>query len=305
MKRYIFRRFIQTLISLLILATVIFVLARVSGNPVDLMLPQYASEEDREHMIKQLGLDRPYHIQFYEFITSALRGDMGNSIRFGRPTTELFMERLPNTLRLSGVALLFAFGIGIPLGILAGSKRGTQADSFARGVAVIGIAAPSFWVGLVLMNIFAVHLGLLPAARMGGIEHYILPGFSLSLFALAGTTRLLRSSVIENLDSEYVKFARTKGVSARMVLWKHVLKNSLIPVVTFAGMQITGMVSGSVVIETVFAWPGVGRLAYEGLVNRDYPLVQSVILIKASMVIVANFVVDILYGYIDPRIRYD
>ncbi len=305
MARYIFKRFLQTIISLFILGIIIFILVRLAGNPVDLMLPIDASEEARQHMIKQLGLDRPYHIQFYEFIKQTLSGNMGNSIKYGRPTLELFMERFPNTVKLTGGAFLIAFLIAIPLGMLAGSKRATPVDSFIRGVVVIGITAPSFWLGLVLMNVFAVRLGLLPAARMGGIEHYILPCFSLSFFILAGMARLLRSSVIENLDSEYVKMARIKGVSPTMVLWKHVSRNSLIPVVTFAGLYVGSMLSGSIVIETVFAWPGVGRLAYEGINSLDYPLVQAVVIIKGAMVICSNFAVDILYCYIDPRIRYN
>ncbi|MDP2917257.1 MAG: ABC transporter permease, partial [Dehalococcoidia bacterium] len=299
-----YMRFLQALLSLLILGSIVFVLARLTGNPVDLLLPADATEADRQYMIHQLGLDRPYPIQFYEFITNALRGDLGKSIRFGRPATELFMERLPNSLRLAGVAFLFAILAAIPLGVLAGSHRATNIDSATRLFSVIGIAAPSFWVGLVLMDVFAVRLGVLPAARMGGIDHYILPAFSLSFFVLAGMTRLLRSSVVENMDSEFVKLARIKGVSSTMVIWKHVLRNSLIPVLTFAGMYLGLLLSGAIVIETVFAWPGVGRLAYEGIIFRDYPLVQSVVMIKGAMIIGINLLVDILYSYVDPRIRY-
>lgn len=303
MGRFIFRRFLQALLSILVLGVIVFILARVTGNPVDLLLPADATEQDRQYMIKQLGLDRPYHIQFVEFFGNALRGDLGKSIRFGRPTTELFFSRLPNTLRLAGASMLITLLIAIPLGVLAGANRGTRLDNAARVFAVIGIAAPSFWVGLVLMDIFAVRLMWLPAARMGGLDHYILPAFALGFASVAAGTRLLRSSTVDIMDSEFVKLARIKGVSTPMVLWKHCLRNALIPFVTFMGMHTGVVLSGMIVIETVFAWPGVGRLAYEGIVFRDYPLVQTVVMIKGAIVIFINLFVDVLYGYIDPRIR--
>ena len=304
MTRYILNRFLQGIIALLLLATIVFILARVTGNPVDLLLPPDATKSDREYMIHQLGLDRPYPVQFYEFISDAVMGDLGESIKFRRPVTEIFFGRLGNSLRLVGSALFFAFVIGIPLGVLAGSHRGSALDSFARLLAVAGIAAPPFWVGLVLMQIFAVQLDILPVARMGGVDSYILPGFSLCLFVLAGMARLLRSSMIEVLDSEFVKLARIKGVSTNVVVWKHCLRNSLIPVLTFAGMYIALLIGGTIVIETVFAWPGVGRLAFEGIYFRDYPLVQGCVLIKGAFIIFINLCVDILYLYVDPRIRY-
>ncbi len=303
MTRYIFKRFFQGLISLFILVLVVFILARVTGNPVDLLLPADATEADREYMIKQLGLDRPYPVQFYDFVTKAVRGDLGNSIRFDRSATGLFFERLPNSLRLSGVAFLIAVLIAIPLGVITGTNRDRPLDRIGSVVAVLGIAAPSFWVGLILMDIFAVRLGWLPASRMGGFDHYILPAFSLSFFVLAGMTRLLRSSMIDVLDSEFVKLARIKGLSRNIVIWKHCLRNCLIPVVTFMGMYIGLLLSGAIVIETVFAWPGVGRLAYEGIIFRDYPLVQAVVILKGAIIIGINLAVDIMYGYIDPRIR--
>ena len=304
MIRYIFNRFLQGLLSLLILAVIVFILARASGNPVDLLLPPDASPADEQHMIERLGLDRSYLVQFYEYISSALRGDLGTSIRYERPASDLFMQRLPNSLSLIGVAFLICIVIAIPLGVIAATHRGTYIDKGARVIAVVGIAAPSFWVSLVLMQVFAVNLQILPAARMGGPDHYILPAFSLSFFILAGMARLLRSSMVEILDSEFVKVARIKGASETVVVWRHCLRNALIPVLTFAGMYIALLMGGAIVTETVFAWPGVGRLAYEGIQFRDYPLVQAVVLMKGTLVIAINFVVDILYSYVDPRIRY-
>ncbi len=304
MARDALKRLLQGIVSLWILATLVFFLARVTGNPVDLLLPPTATGADRQYMIHQLGLDRPYPVQYVEFIGNALRGNLGNSIRYGRPAIGLYFERLPNTLSLVAFAVLFAILIAIPLGVLAGSNRGKPIDSLSRLLVIIGIAAPSFWVGLVLMQVFAVQLRILPSARMGDITHYILPGITLSLFMLAGMTRLLRSSIIEALDSDYIRLARIKGVSTRMVIWKHAFRNSLIPVLNFTGMYVALMVGGSILIETVFAWPGVGRLAYEAVLYRDYPLIQAVVLMSGALVVIVNFMVDVITSYVDPRIRY-
>ncbi len=303
MGRYIFKRFIQGIISLLVLAVIIFILARMTGNPVDLLLPSDATEADREYMIHQLGLDRPYHIQFVEFMGRLVVGDFGNSIRFGRPASELYWERLPNSLKLIAVGFTFALVIALPLGVITGANRNTWIDRVGSVIAVIGIAAPSFWVGLVLMDFFSVRLGWLPSARMGGPEHYVLPGFSMCFFVLAGQARLLRSGMIETLDSEFVKLARIKGVSHMTILWRHCLRNALVPVLTFLGMYLGLMIGGGIVIETVFAWPGAGRLAYEGIIFRDYPLVQAVVIMHGAILIAINFVVDVLYSVVDPRIR--
>lgn len=305
MGRYVVRRALQGIITLFILGTIVFILARVAGDPVNLLLPPEATEADRIYMARQLGLDRPYHIQYVDFIAGALRGDLGNSIKFQRPVMDLILERLPNSLKLVMAGFLLAVIIGIPLGVIAGSRRGSAIDSISRLVAVIGIAAPSFWVALVMMQIFAVQLNILPSARMGGIQNYVLPAFSLSFFVLAGLMRLLRSTMIEVLDSEFVKLARIKGVSTRTVIWKHCLRNCMVPVLSFAGMYVGLMIGGSIVIETIFAWPGAGRLAYEGIIYRDYPLIQAVVLTNGALIVLINFMTDVLYSYVDPRIRRD
>lgn len=292
------------MVAIFVLVGIVFILARVTGNPVDLMLPPEATQAERQYLIGQMGLDRPFYVQYYDFITDLFKGDLGNSIRFRRPVFELYTERLPASLKLLGASALLTLLIALPLGVIAGARRGSSIDQFARFVAVMGISAPVFWVGLVLMQIFAVHLGVLPAGRMGGIQHYILPAVSHSFFTIAGIARLLRSGMIEALDSEFVKLARIKGVSQRMVIWKHCLRNSLIPVLSFSGMQFGIMVGGSIITETIFAWPGVGRLAYEGIMYRDYPLVQAVVMLNGLIIIFFNLVVDILYSYVDPRIRH-
>jgi peptide/nickel transport system permease protein len=294
----------QGIVLLFVLAIVVFSLARVTGNPADLLLPEDASLEDRAHLLRALGLDRPIHEQLVVFMKGAMRGDLGHSIRYRKPAVEVFFERLPNTLTLVPLALLSAIVISIPLGLLAAVYRGTFIDRICGTVAVLGIAVPSFWLGIVLIYVFSIQLGWLPSARMGGPAHYILPVITLSAFLVAGMMRLVRSSVLEVLDTEFVKLARIKGLSQTVVIWKHCLRNALIPVVTLFGVFFALLVTGAIVTETVFAWPGVGRLTYEAVIFRDYPLLQAVILLKAIIVLGVNLVVDVLYAYLDPRVRY-
>jgi peptide/nickel transport system permease protein len=304
MQRFIARRVVQSLGVLVVLALVVFALARVTGNPADLLLPEDATRDDREHLLKALGLDRPMHEQLVKFVGGALHGDLGTSIRYRRPAVELFLERLPNTLTLVPLALISAVVIAIPLGLLAAVYRGTIVDRVSGAIAVLGIATPSFWLGIILIYVFSIQLGWLPSARMGGPAHYILPTITLAAFLVAGMMRLVRSSVLEILDTEYVKLARIKGLSQTVVIWKHCLRNALIPVVTLFGVFFALLVTGAIVTETVFAWPGVGRLTYEAVIFRDYPLLQAVILMKAIIVLSVNLGVDILYAYLDPRVRY-
>ena len=304
MQRYIIRRVLQSAVVLVVLALVVFALARVTGNPADLLLPEDATRADRAELLQKLGLDRPWHEQLGKFLGGAVRGDLGTSIRYRRPAAEVFFERLPNTLSLVPVALIGSVIIAIPLGLLAAVYRGTWIDRLSSGIAVLGIATPSFWLGVVLIYVFSIQLGWLPSARMGTPWHYILPTITLGAFLVAGMMRLVRSSVLEVLDSEFVKLARIKGLSQSVVVWKHCLRNALIPVVTLFGVFFALLVTGAIVTETVFAWPGVGRLTYEAVIFRDYPLLQAVILLKAIIVLGVNLGVDILYAYLDPRVRY-
>jgi peptide/nickel transport system permease protein len=303
-QRYVLRRLVQGAFLLVVLALIVFALARVTGNPADLLLPEDATREDRAHLLQALGLDRPVHEQLAIFLTGALQGDLGQSIRYRKPAVEVFFERLPNTLTLVPLALIGAVVLAIPLGVLAAVYRGTLVDRAAGVLAVLGIATPSFWLGIVLIYVFSIQLGWLPSARMGSPAHYVLPAVTLGAFLVAGMMRLVRSSVLEVLDSEYVKLARIKGLSRWVVIWKHALRNALIPVVTLFGVFFALLVTGAIVTETVFAWPGVGRLTYEAVIFRDYPLLQAVILLKAIIVLGVNLCVDILYAYLDPRVRY-
>jgi peptide/nickel transport system permease protein len=232
-----------------------------------------------------------------------LHGDLGTSIRMRQPAVEAFFSRLPNTLAIIPWALLLAMCVGIPLGVIAALNRGNMIDRAAGTVAVLGIAMPSFWLGILLIYVFSVELGWLPSGRMGGPEHYVLPVITLGAFLVAGFMRLVRSSMLEVMESEFVKLARIKGLSESVVIWKHCLRNALIPVLTLWGVFVGNLITGAIVTETVFAWPGIGRLTYEAVIFRDFPLLQAVIILKAILILSINLVVDILYAYVDPRIR--
>ncbi len=303
MRRYILRRLLQGLVLLVLVATIVFFLGRLTGNPVDLMLPEDATPEDRQALTETLGLDGPLHRQFGIFIANALRGDLGQSIRHRQPAVEVFFSRLPNTLLVVPGAMMLAVILAVPLGILSALYRGSIIDRVAGTIAVLGIATPHFWLGILLIYIFSVQLDWLPTSRMGDYRHYILPTVTLSTFLLAGFMRLIRSSMLEILDSEFVKLARIKGLSETIVVWKHCLRNALIPVLTLWGVFMGGLVTGAIVTETVFAWPGIGRLTYEAVIFRDFPLLQAAIIMDAVLIVFINLIVDILYAYVDPRIR--
>jgi ABC-type dipeptide/oligopeptide/nickel transport system permease component len=300
---FIARRLVQGVLLLCLVATIVFFLGRLTGNPVDMILPEDATGEDRAALIKTLGLDGPIHEQFFIFIGNALQGDLGTSIRMRQPAVEAFFSRLPNTLAVIPWALLLAMTVGIPLGVVSALNRGNIIDRLVGTVAVLGVATPSFLLGVLLIFVFSVELGWLPSGRMGGPEHYVLPVVTLSAFLVAGFTRLVRSSMLEVMDSEFVKLARIKGLSETVVIWKHCLRNALIPVLSLWGVFIGNLITGAIVTETVFAWPGVGRLTYEAVIFRDFPLLQAAIILKAVLILSINLMVDILYAYVDPRIR--
>jgi len=304
MQRYILRRLFQSVLALLALSMLIFLMSRLTGDPTMLMLPDDASREDIAQLRHALGLDQSLPMQYWVFISKAGRGDFGRSIKGQMPVSEMIKDRLPNSLKLGAVALGIAVLLAFPLGVVAAVKKGTALDTMANVVAVLGQSLPQFWVGIVLIQIFAVHLRWLPVAGVGTLWHYILPAFTLGWFVVAGMMRLLRSSMLDVMGSEFVKLARIKGVPESTVIWKHALRNAMIPVLTFGAIYLTILVTGAILVETVFAWPGLGQLIYQGIVFRDFPVVQAVVLLTAGIVIAVNLLVDILYAYVDPRIRY-
>jgi len=303
--RFVLSRLLQSLVALAILSVVVFALARATGDPLQLILPMSATPEDYAEARRYLGLDRPYVEQYLSFVGRAVTGDFGMSIRARRPVVELLQERLPNSIRLAAFAMAITLSIAFPLGVIAAVRKGTGIDRLAQVIAVLGQSLPTFWVSIVLVEVVAGRLQWLPAgSNEAGLASYVLPGFTLGWFVVAGMMRLLRSGMLEVLDSEYVKLARVKGVLEPRVVWMHALKNALIPVVTFAGIYFSILVTTAIVVETVFAWPGLGRLAYEGISSRDYPVIQAVVLTTAVIVAVVNLSVDCLYAVIDPRIRH-
>jgi peptide/nickel transport system permease protein len=304
MLRFVASRLLQSLAALALLSVVVFILARTTGDPLHMILPMSATEEDYANARRYLGLDRPYVEQYLTFVGRAATGDFGTSIRARRPVSELLRERLPNSLWLALFALGVSLAMAFPLGVLAAVHKGTGIDRAAQIVAVLGQSLPSFWVAILLVEFVAGRWQWLPAGGNDGLASYVLPGFTLGWFVVAGLMRLLRSGMLEVLDSEYVKLARIKGVVEHRVIWRHALKNALIPVVTFAGIYFSILVTTAIVVETVFAWPGLGRLAYDGITSRDFPVIQAVVLTTAAIVAVVNLGVDLLYAVIDPRIRY-
>jgi peptide/nickel transport system permease protein len=305
MKRYILRRAGYALLSLFLLSVTIFLFVRVTGDPAVLLVEPGASKDDLEMVRKQLGLDRSYAVQYVSFITSIVRGDFGQSFYYRTPVLELYLSRLPNSLLLALAAMSFSLLIGIPTGVVAAVRVNGWWDSAGKIFALLGLSLPSFWVGLVLILVFSVYLGWLPSSGSGTPWHLIMPAASLGWVFAAAHMRLTRSSMLEVLGTEYVKLARLKGLPEALVISKHALKNALIPVLTLAGINLVLMVNVAVIVETVFAWPGVGRLLYEGIAFRDFPVVQTVVILGGAMIIVVNFVVDLLYAAIDPRIRVE
>jgi peptide/nickel transport system permease protein len=305
MRKFILLQLVQMVLTLIVLSAAIFGLVRLGGDPVLQFLPPEATQAEYQALRAQFGLDKPIYIQYWRFLAGVLEGDFGTSIFTKRPVIDSIKEMLPNSIRLVAVSTFVAFLIAIPLGVMAAAKKGTAVDTTARVVAGLGQSAPSFWIGLILIQLFAVQLRILPSSGMGSWRHYIMPSTCLAFFILAGPIRLLRSSMLEALDSEYIRLAKIKGVSPRSIVWKHALRNSLLPVVSFSAMYIASLVTGAILVETVFAWPGIGRLSYRAIINQDYPVIQGVVLTTALIVIAANFVADILYAYIDPRIRLE
>ncbi len=306
MQRYIIRRVFQAIFTLLALSLAVFLAVHSTGDPA-LYLIGVEGEGEKEHyeaLKKEMGLDKPIMVQYGHFLSRVIRADFGKSTINQKPARESLFERFPATVQLAAAAFALEVIVGVALGILSAVKRDSLIDLFGKFFAVIGIATPNFWVAIMLILLFGAILGWLPTFGRGGPEHLILPAFVLGTAGMAGMTRLVRSSMLDVLDSEYVKFARVKGLPERLVIYKHALKNAAIPALTFGGLSLAGLLNGSVVIEVVFAWPGIGRLLLEGIQRRDFPVVEAAVLAAGTLYIVSALVVDILYVYINPRIRY-
>jgi peptide/nickel transport system permease protein len=305
MKRFVLRRLGYSALTLILLSLTIFLLVRVTGDPTVLLVEPGASKADMEALRHDLGLDRSLVVQYLSFLKDVVHGDFGRSFYYRTPVFELYLSRLPNSLLLAAAAMTFSLLIGIPSGILAAVRVNGWWDSVGKTFALLGLSMPSFWVGLLLILFFSVYLGWLPSSGSGTVWHVLMPAFALGWYFAAAHMRLTRSSMLEVLGSEYVKLARLKGLPEALVIAKHAFKNALIPVMTLAGINLVLMVNVAVVVETVFAWPGIGRLIYEGIAFRDFPVVQATVLMNGSMVIIVSLMVDLLYAVVDPRIRYE
>jgi peptide/nickel transport system permease protein len=305
MKRFVLRRLGYAALTLFLLSLTIFLFVRVTGDPTVLLVEPGASRADIDALRHDLGLDRSLAVQYGAFIKDIVKGDFGRSFYYRTPVLELYLSRLPNSLLLAAVAMAFSLLIGIPSGIIAAVRVNSWWDSAGKMFALLGLSMPSFWVGLLLILFFSVYLGWLPSSGSGTVWHVIMPAFALGWYFAAAHMRLTRSSMLEVLGSEYVKLARLKGLPEALVISKHAFKNALIPVMTLAGINLVLMVNVAIVVETVFAWPGIGRLIYEGISFRDFPVVQATVLMNGAMVIVVSLMVDILYAVVDPRIRYE
>lgn len=304
MARYIGQRLLSGLLQAVLVCIIVFVLVRVMGDPTDLMLPAWAPPDARLALRHSLGLDRPLIVQFAYFVQHAAGGDFGMSLMSRSPVGELLGDRLGNSVKLAAFALALALAWSVPLGVIAAVRRGGALDAIGGAVAVLGLSMPSFLLGFLLIFVFALRLPLLPTSGIGGPQYYVLPGITLSAFLGASVMRLVRTGMLDVMQRPYVTYARAKGLGQRRVVWTHAFRNATIVLVTFAGMQFGLLVGGSVVVESVFAWPGLGRMTYQAVLSRDYPVIQAVVLALGISMVVVNLIVDVLYGYLDPLVRH-
>jgi peptide/nickel transport system permease protein len=304
MVRYAFKRILLGIVAIIGVSIIIFVATRLSGDVTYLMVSDIATKEQIQAIRASLGLDKPIIIQYLIFIQHAVTGDFGTSIIHRLPAMGLVLARLPSTIELALAAFTITIILGIPIGILSAARRGRWPDKAGTLFALVGQSMPSFWVGIMLILIFSVWLGWLPTSGKGGFNYIIMPALTLGWYSMATITRLTRSGMVDAMDHDYILLARLKGNPERVVLWKHALRNALIPVLTMSGIQLAQLLGGAVVIETVFSWPGMGKLIMDSILNRDYPVVQAGIFITSTIFVFCNLIVDLLYGVIDPRIRY-
>ncbi len=303
MGQFILRRTVYSLITLFILSLTIFTVVRLTGDPVTFLAEPGARPEDLQRIRVEWGLDRPLPLQYFSFVKNVFTGELGNSFNYEMPVSTLYFQRLPNSLELGLAATLISLLIGIPAGLISAVRVNSGWDNAGKVIALFGLAVPGFWLGLVLILVFSVWLEWLPTSGQGGISHLIMPSVALGWYFAASLLRLTRSSMLEVMRSEYIKLARLKGLPGFVVVAIHAFKNAMIPVLTLAGVNLVIMINAAVIIEVIFAWPGIGRLLYEGIFQRDFPLVQGIVMEAGIMIVGINLLVDFLYAYIDPRIR--
>lgn len=303
MLSYIIRRLLQSIIVLVGVSFIAFAVMFLTGDPISAMAGEDWTQEMTQNLRHEMGFDRPMHVQFLDFLGGAVRGDLGTSLRQNQPNLTLILDRMPATLELASVSLLISIAISIPVGVFSALKRGTHWDNVIMLFALLGQSTPVFWLGIMLILIFSVYLQLTPVSGRGGLESLILPAITLGAFSTARNARMMRSTMIEVMEQDYIRTARAKGLRESMVLYTHAMRNALIPVVTLIGLQVGVLLGGAVITETIFAWPGVGRLVIQAIYAKDIPLVQATVMVLAAFFVIINLVVDILYTSLDPRIR--
>jgi peptide/nickel transport system permease protein len=303
MKGYVLGRLASGLIVIFLALTAVFFMLRLSGDPVLLFAPMDTSRTNLEEIRERMGFNDPLAVQYATFMGDAIQGDFGESSRERRAAIEIVLERLPATLQLGGLALVISISVGIPLGILSATRHGSVWDKVARLIAVFGQAIPGFWLGVLLMLLFAVQLNWLPTSGRGGVQHIILPAITLSALSTARYARLTRSTMLDVLGQDYMRTAKAKGLSNGTVLWRHALKNASISLITMTGLEIGRLIEGAVVIEQVFAWPGMGRVTVQALLNRDFAVVMAAVVLFAAMYTLANLVADLAYGWANPQVK--
>ncbi len=303
MSAYLLRRVVRAVVVVAGVSFISFAVLFLSGDPTDTMVGEDWTVEEVEKLRQDMGIDKPWFVQYTSYVSRAVRGDFGESLRYRQPAFELIMERLPATLELALVALVLSIVLAFPVGIVSATQRGSSYDHGGMILALLGQSIPVFWLGLMLILIFGVHLRWLPVSGRGGWEYLVLPSIALSTYAIARNTRVVRSSMLEVLRHEYVKTARAKGLSEWVVINLHVLRNSMIPVVTIIGLEFGHLLGGAVIVETIFAWPGVGRLLIQAVYAKDFPLVQASVTITALIFVSLNLIVDLTYSLLDPRVR--
>ena len=296
-------RLARAVIALWLVSTVVFVVMRLSGDPVPLLLPPDAPRSEIFRVRTELGLDKPLIVQYGLFLVNVVRGDFGRSIHFRQPAMHVVVGYLPASLELALTAFVLAALVAVPIGLVSAIRRNTLVDHGVMAVALVGQSAPTFFLGILLILVLSLQAGLFPTSGRGDWRHLVLPALTLGAFAMASIARLTRSAVLEVLRADFVRTARAKGVSEALVVGKHTLRNAALPIITITGLQLGQLLAGAVVTETVFAWPGIGRLAIQSIYNRDYPIVQCTVFLSAAAFVVINFFIDVLYGVLDPRLR--
>lgn len=302
--RFIFQRLVQTLLTILLLSVIVFALARLSGDPVAIMAPPEASAEQIDLLRAKLGLDQPLVVQYWRFISSAAEGDFGTSIKWNSSAAAIIVERFPATILLATTSMIFGLLLALPVGILSAVKRDTWFDNVGKVVALTGQSMPTFWFGILLILVFSLYIPIFPTSGYGTFAHLVLPSVTLGGFVAASIMRVTRSAMLDALEADYVRTARSKGVPEWRVVLVHALKNGAIPILTITALQAATILRGAVVTESVFAWPGVGKIAVDAVYARDFPLVQAAVLFMGVVFLVMNLLVDLLYVLLDPRISY-